>query len=171
MIYIILILQFLIHTLAGTPINSKAAASHPFYVSITETEIINDTLQISLRVFTDDLELALNESTKTKIFLNNPSQQQKEFILIKDYLFNRLQAGGSAKPDRIEWIGHEFEDDVCWIYGYLPISKDQRILFIKHMLFYEVYADQQNIVHFKQNGEYTTELATRQKPEVRFVIE
>lgn len=171
MINLVLIIQILLNALPSTTIKPDEVTGHPFYVSITEAQIVNDTLQISVRVFTDDLESALSKLNSSKVFLNDPSQREKEFVMIRDYIFNRLQVGNSAKTTRIEWIGHEFEDDVCWIYGYMPMAQDQRMLFIKHLLLYEVYEDQQNIVHFKRNGAYSTELATKQKPEVRFVIE
>ena len=145
-------------------------AAHPFYVSITELNIAQDTLQVSLRVFTDDLELALSDVHQQKIFLNDPSRYEKNFIYIRDYLFDLVQAGNGAGFKRIEWIGHEFEEDVCWIYGQMPIDADLRVLFFKNAVLFETYDDQQNLIHLKREDGYDTELATRRSAEIRFTL-
>lgn len=143
---------------------------HAFYVSITELEIADDTLQISMRVFTDDLELALKEFFGEKVFLNSPPHHTKNFVVIRDYLHTRVGLSNGAKS-QITWIGHEFEADVCWIYGQIPLENNQRILFFKNATLTEVYAGQQNMVHLNIGGSIKTELATKSQPEVRFIIE
>jgi hypothetical protein len=148
----------------------KADRGHAFYVSITELVIQDDTLQISLRIFTDDLEDALNEGKAEKTFLNQATQNRQHFVLIKDYVSSRFGAGHGAKEGAIQWLGHEYEDDVCWIYGQWPISKDQRLLFIRNEILTELHSQQQNLVHFETKNGIETKLATKQSPEVRFAI-
>jgi hypothetical protein len=163
----------LLSVLHWMPVNKKdlpKAEAHPFYVSITELNIARDTLQVSLRVFTDDLERALSDIHKQKIFLNEPNRYEKNFIYIRDYLFERVQAGNGAGFKRLEWIGHEFEEDVCWIYGEMPLDEDLRVLFFKNTVLFETYDDQQNLVHLKREDGYDTELATRRSSEVRFTL-
>jgi len=127
-----------------------------------------DTLQISLRIFTDDLEYALKEMSGEKVFLNDHSQQKRNFILIRDYLTDKFGYSNGAKSERIEWLGHEFEDDVCWIYGQVQVPPNQRILFIRNEVLTEVFDNQQNIVHFNSSVGIDTKLATKRNGEVRF---
>jgi len=141
---------------------------HPFHLSITELEVKQDTLQISLRIFTDDLEYALKEMSGEKVFLNDHSQQKRNFILIRDYLTDKFGYSNGAKSERIEWLGHEFEDDVCWIYGQVQVPPNQRILFIRNEVLTEVFDNQQNIVHFNSSVGIDTKLATKRNGEVRF---
>lgn len=147
---------------------SKNEMAHPFHVSITELEIKQDTLQISLRIFTDDLEEALKGMSNEKVFLNDPSQPRRNFVLIRDYLFKNFAFANAAKSDQIEWLGHELEDDVCWIYGQVAVSPEQRILFVRNSVITEVFDNQQNIIHLKTSEGIDTELATKSNPEVRF---
>lgn len=148
----------------------KPSADHEFYVSITEMEIKQDTLQISVRLFVDDLEYALNERNDAPVFLNDPSNEPKNFIKIRDYVSDHFSAGDAAKPKKAEWIGHEYEDDVCWVYGQVPVSRDLGILFVKNELLMDVYSRQQNIMHLKSGDDYETKLATKDNSEVRFVL-
>ena len=154
-------------TILCSGINSERAP-HPFHVSISELEIKQDTLQIALRIFTDDLETALQEMSNEKVLLNDPSAPRRHSVLIKDYLFKTFTFGNGAKEFKIDWIGHEFEDDVCWIYGQVRVSSEQRILFIRNAILTEIYDNQQNIVHFKSEGEIETQLATNHHEDVRF---
>jgi len=141
---------------------------HPFHVSISELEIKQDTLQISLRIFTDDLESALKEISGKKVFLNDPSRPKQNFVFIRDYLQQKFGYSNGAKNERVDWLGHEFEDDVCWIYGQVAVAKDQRILFIRNDILTEVFDNQQNIIHFNSTEGVETKLATRRNGEVRF---
>ncbi len=144
--------------------------SHAFYVSITELEVKNDTLQISLRLFTDDLERALNDRTDEKVFLNEPRETAKNFVRIRDYASKSFIVSNAAKPDRIEWLGHEFEEDVCWVYGEVALSPDQNLLFIKNELLMDIHDRQQNIIHFTTSEGIETKLATKGYSEVRFAL-
>jgi len=152
------------------PVKSKTnvEAAHPFHVSIAELNIAEDTLQVSLRVFTDDLEFALREMIHDKVFLSNPTLYEKNYVVLRDYLFNRVRAGDGGKTKALEWLGFEFEDDVCWIYGQLPVDPEMRILFFKTDILTEIYDDQQNMVHLKTPDGYETALATAKNNEVRF---
>ncbi|NQV52943.1 MAG: hypothetical protein HQ500_07155 [Flavobacteriales bacterium] len=143
---------------------------HAFYVSITELEVKNDTLQISLRLFTEDLERALNERTNEKVFLNEPQEMPKNFVHIRDYVAKNFIVSNAAKPDRITWLGHEFEEDVCWIYGEVALSPEQNLLFIKNELLMDIHDRQQNIIHFNTSGGIETKLATKGYAEVRFAL-
>jgi hypothetical protein len=143
---------------------------HAFYVSITELNIVDDTLQISLRLFTDDLEFALNERSEEKIFLEAQGDERKAFVYIKDYVNASFSVGNGAKDERITWLGHEFEDDVCWIYGQTPLPAEQHLLFVRNAVLMDVYPRQQNIVHLQQDNGVVTKLATKDNSELRFIL-
>ena len=144
---------------------------HPFYVSITEFEIKQDTMQISLRMFTEDLEMILNEKSNRKVFLQAPADYEKNLVNIGDYLFEHFQVNDGARNLRIEWIGHEFEDDVIWVYGQTAISSEQRLIFIRNSVLTDLFEGQQNMIHYMPQGVIDTKLASKDNPEVRFSLE
>lgn len=148
-----------------------AAKRHAFYVSITELAVKNDTLQISLRLFTDDLEMALKERNEQAVFLNDPATAPKNFIYIRDYVNDLFTVSNAAKKDRIEWLGHEFEDDVCWVYGQVALDPEQKLLYVKNEVLMDIHEAQQNIIHFTTPKGIETKLSTKNHTEVRFVLQ
>ena len=145
-----------------------ASKKHDFYVSITELEVKNDTLQISMRLFTDDLQFALNDKRDEKVFLDDQQSSRQSFVHIRDYIDRQFSVGNGAKTFPIQWLGHEFEDDVCWVYGQTVLKEEQRLIFVRNQLMMDVYPRQQNIMHFTQGEEVETKLAVKDRSEVRF---
>ncbi|MEX2595726.1 MAG: DUF6702 family protein, partial [Salibacteraceae bacterium] len=113
----------------------------------------------------------LNERSNEKVFLNANSNYKRNFIHIKDYLNAQFMIGSSVSNRMIEWLGYEFEEDVCWIYGQVPIDKDQRVVFIQNRILTDIYDGQQNLIHFINPSGIESELATIRNPEVRFIRE
>lgn len=160
-----------IFVLVGAIALSFSSVKHEFYVSITELNLKNDTLQIAIKVFTHDFEEVLEETNQQPIFLDNTGDAEKTMRHIKDYCSSRFQVSSATKPYEITWIGHEFKQDVTWVYAYTILDKDSKMLFVKNELLSSHFHEQNNMVHFK-NGETThSELCTKDKSEVRFVIE
>ena len=144
---------------------------HPFFVSITELTIEDDTLQISIRVFSDDVETALNDFHGDQVFLNVDQASFDHFKRISAYLQSTFRISHAAKDLKVDWLGHEFEDDVCWIYGDVPLNDDPSILFIMNRMLMNVFDSQQNLIHYNSEDGTRTEIATKSRKEVRFTLD
>jgi predicted phosphoadenosine phosphosulfate sulfurtransferase len=149
---------------------SFSSGKHEFYVSITELNIKNDTLQIAIKVFTHDFEEVLKETNQQAIFLDHTSDSDKTMRHIKDYCSDRFKILSATKPYEITWIGHEFKQDVTWVYAYTILDHNSKMLFVKNELLSGHFHDQHNMVHFKNDKTTQSELCTKDKPEVRFII-
>lgn len=144
---------------------------HEFYVSISEIELENDTLKVAIKLFTDDFEHVLKEDLGQPIFLDNTSDQGKVFRIVSTYCGEHFELSDAGKGYHIEWIGHEFIEDVTWVYGYAIPKAESSILFVRNTLLTDHHHDQHNMVHFR-NGENTaSKVCSREQPEVRFLIE
>lgn len=143
---------------------------HDFHVSITDLYLKEDTVQIAVKVFTHDLEETLKETTGTTIFLDNSTDPSFAFKTIRGYCEPRIEIANASKNYPIRWIGHEYEDDVTWIYGYAIKDPEASIISIKNTLLQYGDHPQHNMIHLTQNGKIETKICTREKPEVRFSL-
>ena len=127
---------------------------HDFHVSraVLDYQPSENTFQVSLHVFTDDLELALQQRGHDSLRLNSPREYAKADSLIADYLRSVIrltnQQGAQAA---LKYLGKESSDDymATWIYFYLEPPSPQGNYILYNSLLTEVYDDQQNIVNVK----------------------
>lgn len=132
-----------------------AGAMHEFYVGMTEIRYSETTesYQVTLKLFTDDLENAIYKDSGDSLHLENPNELQHADILIFQYLkkhFTLADASDNSLP-LIE-IGRETELDVTWIYLETQKMKPLDALHITNNIFMEMHPDQTHIVNLIQTG-------------------
>lgn len=146
---------------------------HPFHVSICEIELDTKTkaLQISERVFLDDLEETLHKVYNVRLDVVSPENKHLRDSLIKDYILTHLIITIDGKQHKRAYLGHEIEKDVLWCYiEYYGVKKMKR-LSITNTIFFEVYEDQNTLVHFKYNGITKSKRLTILKPTEVFDVD
>lgn len=143
---------------------------HNFYVSITELNMAHDTVQISIRLFSDDLESALKENNGMPYNLEKSSEYDRNQNAILRYAEGKFTVGPAAKPSSIKWLGHEYEDEVTWLYGEAVLPKESKMVFVKNTLLTDLHEKQQNMIHFKTPDGFETEVCSKQNSEARFII-
>lgn len=146
------------------------ALLHPFYLSMTELryQAQNRTLEISVRIFSDDLEKALKNQCHCFVDILNPEKQAVNDVHLKNYLNKHLQIYLNGKRVEAEWLGFENEQESTWAYLEVKnVPKGVNILIMNDIL-YELLNEQVNLVRFKSNGmDKTWQL---RKPEQRVEI-
>lgn len=105
----ILILSMVVLGISSTAL--KPVPPHPFYISVTEINhnAGDKTVEVSCKIFTDDLEGALKKSLQATVDLSNAAQQEKAGALVNQYVQQhlRLMANGKAVP--LKFLGYEKE--------------------------------------------------------------
>ena len=91
---------------------------HPFYVSVTE---INhnpkeQTLEVSCKMFAEDLEEILKKNYRTAIDLSSEKQQPQNEKMIQDYISKRLAIQANGKALKLNFIGFEKEAESVYCY-------------------------------------------------------
>ncbi len=126
---------------------------HDFHVSVTDIKFKEDkkVLQISSRIFLDDLELALRGYTADES-LDITSIVRWKFIdeSLANYILENLELEnekGKAYP--LKYVGAEVEDDVMWCYVEVEKVKKISKLKITNTILHEVWFDQENLVHVR----------------------
>ena len=105
-------------------------------------------LEISQRIFIDDLETALNNKYDQQLDLLNPTDRPLLRKLLNNYLTASIQISINERLKEFQFLGYELEEDGIWCY--LEIQKIEKIdrLTINNEILMEEFDDQSNIIHF-----------------------
>ena len=130
--------------------------AHKYYLSVTNIAYSekDDALQITTRIFIDDLENLLKERYNVVAHLSTDLELKNIDAYFEKYLRAKfeLEINGEIKPYDV--IGREYDSDV--IIFYLEVSKVDfssiSTIQVKNEVLTDLYDEQQNIVHFKLKG-------------------
>lgn len=127
---------------------------HPFYVSVTEVRHNekNKTLEISCRVFFDDLEAALENTYEVKIDILKPTDRDQVNRLIDDYLRKHLQLSVDGKPLTLQYVGYEIDEDAAWCYFEAPEVPHVKRIDIRNDVLFAEHRTQTNMIHVLAGG-------------------
>ncbi len=134
---------------------TKSLSSHPFYVSIftLEQPAGANNVEITARIFFDDLEDALEKEFGTKTDLLNPVKQEENDRLIDLYFqrYFRVKVNGTLK--HCTYIGYNIEEDAAWCYLEIEESGIVNGLSVQNQVLYRSHEKQSNILHVTVGGE------------------
>ena len=122
---------------------------HDFHTSLTEINYNAKTksLELSVRVFTDDLETTLTNFNKGKrVKIEDPDQ----FIdpLIEQYIRKNLALISQNKEVKFgKFYGKEKEADATWIYLEIFDCQDIKDFTLYNSIMQEMFTDQTNLVN------------------------
>lgn len=127
---------------------------HPFYVSVTEINhnATDKTLEIASKIFTEDLEVAINKNYKTKVDLYTDKGKVQADKLIADYLSKNLVVLLDGKAVQLEMLGFEREGEATWSYLEVKNVTLPKKVEIRNAILYDHFQDQINLVHVTVKG-------------------
>lgn len=128
--------------------------AHPFYVSVIE---INHnpkeaTAEISIRIFTEDLEATLRRTGNYKLNLNKPADKTLANKSLAAYLQQKLQLQFDGKPTTFQLLGFEQQLESTWCYLEVKQIPSFQSITGKCSLLYDYQEKQINIFHVKNKG-------------------
>lgn len=128
---------------------------HAFHVSVCEIEFDQDKkqLEITHRIFLDDLEMGLINWSGEKIDILNPSDPKRLDNLIGQYLSEKTSYTLNGKTVRVNYLGSEKEDAVMYCYQVVSEVKKLKSIKISNTVLMETYGDQSNVVHVERLSE------------------
>ncbi len=135
---------------------------HKFYVSVTQIDYVPNKkrIEITSRIFIDDLEKALTKKYQKKPNITSSNELPEAEEWIKTYIKEKIKVSINKKPQVIEYLAKEVEGDVLIIYTKIAISKKINTFEIYNSLLTETFQDQQNIVHTNINSNKKSFLLT-----------
>jgi len=129
------------------------SVAHKFYVSVTNVAYSEkDTaVQITTRIFIDDLEAVLKERyyVEAKLATDDESQIAAEYI--EKYIRTKFKVEIDGEIKTYTFLGTKYDSDliICYIeVSDVDLAKIQSIS-VQNEILTDLYDEQQNIVHFK----------------------
>lgn len=147
-----------------------AFSLHPYYMSVTELEYKppEKEIQISSKIFIDDLEFALEEEFKTKVEILNAADKKKNEALLNQFFQKHLKLSVDGKPVTCLLIGFEREEEAIWTYLVVKNISQVKSATVFNDLLYNYRDDQINIIHFKNNNDRKSHRLTYPDKQVSF---
>lgn len=130
------------------------AIVHPFFVSVIDiSHNSNDaTAELSIRIFTDDLEKTLQKSTSIKIDLIHPENKTIVDRKLNEYIKDHLHLKINNIPVAGNYLGYEIIKESVWVYFEVLGIKDITKLEVDCNILYDFETNQINIFHIKSKG-------------------
>ncbi len=127
---------------------------HPFFVSVID---INHNareakVEISVRIFTDDLEKTLQKYTRAKIDLVHPADKALLEKQLAAYMSRTLQLKVNGQAASLHFLGYEIQQESAWSYFEIDKVPALKKLETDCSLLYDFETNQINIFHVKSNG-------------------
>lgn len=127
---------------------------HPFYVSVTEINhnAAEKTLEISNKVFADDLEEVLKKNYRVTVDLSNAAQQAQNNKIVADYFLKHVAITADGRTSQLTYLG--FEKDKESVYCYFEVNNVTSLKKIEltNSILQDLNDKQINIMHVVVGG-------------------
>ena len=143
---------------------------HPYYVSVVDIkyDVKQKAVQISARLFTNDLEDALRKTNKKTIDLLNPKIRSEVDSALFHYIKERFQISLNSKVQSLTYIGYEKEEESIWAYLEIKKTAVPKKININTRLLYDFLPQQINIIHTEINGIKKSSKVTNPDSKIEF---
>ncbi len=121
---------------------------HKEYYSLTNI-VFNPqekSVQVTIRLFTDDMEFALKNQFEKAIELGTDREIKEADHLLELYLNQRFTIAINANKTPFAFIGKEFEKDVMYVYLEIPNISDIQQIEVRNAILIDSFSEQENIV-------------------------
>ncbi len=143
-------LLFICFAMLAQPSFFTTDVDHAFHLS--KTDIVfqpkEKTLQITMHLFIDDLELALEKQGQTSLLVGTEKEKAGANNLIANYLQQNFTLTVNGKKTPVVFLGKETTSDrqALWLYLEVKNLKNVNALTVENKTLTEVHADQKNMV-------------------------
>ena len=134
---------------------------HPYYVSVSES-VYNEeksSLQITKKIFYDDLELVLKNENKNENFDILNSKKDLVNSYIENYIQKNMLFKIDGKLKELKYIGHEIINSRINSYFEIINIKNIKSIQIKDTSLLDYFDNQENLTYFEiDNQRFTIRL-------------
>ena len=134
--------------------SSSPEAMHPFYVSVTEIShnAGEKNLEISCKLFADDLEDVLKQNYKKPVDFTDTKQQKDWDALVRDYISRNLKLQADGKALSLQYVGFEKDKESVYCYFEAGGQAAPKKLDVSNSILQDFTEKQINILHVTVNG-------------------
>ena len=129
-------------------ISLSSFSVHKFYVSIYQVDFVpqKKRIEITARIFMDDLNVALEHEFKTKTHIGEKTESTQDVVFLQKYMTSHVQIFINNKEKKVLFLSKEIENNVVVVY--LKVSDISKIdtFKIQNNALLDLNSDQQNII-------------------------
>ncbi|PCE63448.1 DUF6702 family protein [Sediminicola luteus] len=129
---------------------------HKFYLSVTSINVVEDSdaVQVTLRLFTDDLDAVLETRYGLHAYLNTKDESKVAEEYLEKYLRAKFAIEIDGQEKSFTYLGREYQDDqtVCYLEIEKAGVKTMKSFRVENAVLTDLFEDQQNIVHIRAKG-------------------
>jgi uncharacterized protein DUF6702 len=144
-----------------------SAASHKFYVGIFQVNYASDKkmLQVTTRIFVDDLNAALEKKLGHKFHLGEKNETPEDIAQMTKYLTDNFSIKVNGKLRPLEYRSSELENNVFICYFSAKDVPKITAMTVRNKILFDYVTDQQNIIQTTVAGQKNNLLLTIDNPE------
>jgi len=139
---------------------------HPLHVSVTEIgyDEKDKELEIVMRVFIDDLELAMRDvNNKPELDILNPGTPTLDQMMTS-YLASHFAVTLDSKAQKTTYLGHERDGEAFIFYIQVSNVKRLKTISVRNDILISTHEDQSNLVHVTVRGTVRSLRLTKNQP-------
>ena len=127
---------------------------HKFYVSIYQINYASEKkmLQITSRIFNDDLNAVLYKKYNKKTFIGESNETPEDVVLMKKYILEHFSIKVNGQQKAINYLSKELEGNVVICYYNIREISKIKTLEIQNTALLDLNSEQQNIIQTRFNG-------------------
>ena len=140
---------------------------HPIHISVSEINYSekDKALQITSRIFIDDLELSIRaQRNEPELDLINPKNGLTTDKMVNEYVMKHLTVKLDGKVQKLTFLGMEREDPALICYIEIENVKKFKTIEVRNDIIMETHNDQSSIVHVTYKGPVKSMRLTTDKP-------
>ncbi|WP_405567694.1 DUF6702 family protein [Polaribacter sp. Asnod6-C07] len=142
---------------------------HKYYLSLTQINYKPEAkaIQITINVFMDDIETALNKDNNIDLQLTTKKELKNNDIYFENYLKDKLFFKVDNISKNYNYIGKEYDGDL--VFFYLEIENIEKVntINVVNNILIDHFDKQQNLIKSKVNGKSKSILLTKNKNSVQ----
>lgn len=150
----------------------SSAWAHKFYVGIFQVNYASDKkmLQITTRIFVDDLNNALEKKHKKKFFLGEKNVGESDVEAMKKYIADNFRIAVNGKSLALDFRSYEIENNVAIGYFRITDVASVKTIDVTNKVLFDFVTEQQNIIQTNVNGNKQNLLLTIDEPTGRLIF-
>lgn len=121
---------------------------HKFYVSIYQINYVPEKkrIQITSRIFMDDLNYVLEKNFKKKVNIGEPIEREEDVAMMKKYIEDNFLIKINGKQKQINFLSKEVDNNVVICYFRIKDIPKINSIEILNKVLLDLNSDQQNII-------------------------
>ena len=121
---------------------------HKHYISLTKVDYVKEkkTVQITMKFFLDDIELALENRMEQPMELATKDENKLADKFLETYVRQKFKIWINEKEMSYSYLGKEYENNEIFFYLELENIDEINSIAIENSMLFETFEEQQNYI-------------------------